>query len=105
MGDVAGLGIVGPEAFAKELGFVLRAETVGAGWAGEAREWREPLASKPGCCAESGLRWARLEAGSLVGRLSRRSGDEMVVVQAGERHSTGHRKTAADASSVLSRGF
>lgn len=102
MGDVAGLGIAGPEAFAKELGFVLRAETGGGG---EAREWREPLASKPGCCAESGLRWARPEAGSLVGRLSRRSGDEMVVVRAGERHSRAHRKTAADASSVLSRGF
>lgn len=72
---------------------------------GEAREWREPLASKPGRCAESGLRWARPEAGSLVGRLSRRSGDEMVVVRAGERHSRAHRKTAADASSVLSRGF
>lgn len=104
---MAGLGIAGPEAFAKELGFVLRAETVGrGGGAGrEAREWREPLASKPGCCAESGLRWARPEAGSLVGRLSRRSGDEMVVVRAGERHSRAHRKTAVDASSVLSRGF
>lgn len=65
----------------------------------------EPLASKPGCCAESGLRWARPEAGSLVGRLSRRSGDEMVVVRAGEWHSRAHRKTAADANSVLSRGF
>lgn len=98
-----GLGIAGPEAFAKELGFVLRAETGRGG--GEAREWREPLASKPGRCAESGLRWARPEAGSLVGRLSRRSGDEMVVVRAGQRHSRAHRKTAADASSVLSRGF
>lgn len=27
MGDVGGLGIMGPEAFAKELGFILRAET------------------------------------------------------------------------------
>lgn len=101
---MAGLGIAGPQAFAKELGFVLRAET-GGGRGGEAREWRELLASKPGRCAESGLRWARPEAGSLVGRLSRRSGGEMVVVRAGERHSRAHRKTAADASSVLSRGF
>lgn len=31
MGDVVGLGIAGPEAFAKELGFVLRAETGGEG--------------------------------------------------------------------------
>lgn len=98
---MAGLGIAGPEAFAKELGFVLRAETGGGGSKGVG----EPLASKPGRCAESGLRWARPEAGSLVGRLSRRSGDEMVVVRAGERHSRAHRKTAADASSVLSRGF
>lgn len=37
MGDVAGLGIAGPEAFAKELGFVLRAETGGGGSKGVAR--------------------------------------------------------------------
>lgn len=87
---MVGLGITGPEAFAKELGFILRAET--------GREGKQGSGVSRFLVILAAVRrvdWAgaSLEAGSLVRKLSQRSREETAVVRAGERHSRGDRKT------------